>query len=580
MPTFAELGLEQYLIRALESLSITLPSEVQSACIPPILAGRDCIASAQTGSGKTLAFALPMLQHLSQDPYGIFAVVLTPTRELAFQIHDQFKAVGISGGLSLQSTVAVGGLDMMAQATELRKRPHVVVATPGRLADLLTNSSAGEWDLSRVKYLVLDEADRLLAPSFAKELGTLISSMPTTRQTLLFTATMTDAILALRDKPPAAGKEKPFVHLSEEMISTPATLTQRYLFIPSTVRDLYLFYLLTHVPTLLSIRSAFKRKSDTDYPEREPLCQAIVFISRCKSAQHLSHTLTELDIANAPLHSHLTQRERLASLSAFRASSVPLLIATDVGARGLDIPEVDLVINWDLPREPDDYVHRVGRTARAGKSGTAVSIVCEGDVDLLKAIEDRVGEYCNLLPLVAPLSCADPKTSQQALPWKSSNAQKSPSSNRSTRSARRSAWPVFNADKKLWVIDKRSTRRSKPSGTKSPGREARWPRGLQARARRRSLDQDTAKTSFRQRWSLSNIGGPMLTSKWLPSSGTSQMAQAGYLARAKLHLHALTEDSHGSRSLKSGNLGPRQAAGARSAAIVDAYTILLLPKGP
>lgn len=392
MPTFEDLGLEPYLVRALGALSIKLPSEVQSACIPPILAGRDCIASAQTGSGKTLAFALPMLQHLSQDPYGIFAVVLTPTRELAFQIHDQFKAVGISGGLSLQSTVAVGGLDMMAQATELRKRPHVVVATPGRLADLLTNSSAGEWDFSRVKYLVLDEADRLLAPSFAKELGTLIQNMPSQRQTLLFTATMTDSILALRDKPPAPGKDKPFVHLSENMVTTPATLSQRYLFTPSSVRDVYLFYLLTHVPSLLDIRSAFKRKSDAEHAEREPLCQAIIFISRCKSAQHLSHTLTELDISNAPLHSHLTQKERLASLAAFRASSVPLLIATDVGARGLDIPEVDLVINWDLPREPDDYVHRVGRTARAGKSGTSLSIVCEGDVDLLKAIEERVGQ--------------------------------------------------------------------------------------------------------------------------------------------------------------------------------------------
>lgn len=393
MPSFAELGLEPYLVRALGSLSISLPTEVQTACIPPVLSGLDCIASAQTGSGKTLAFGLPILQHLSQDPYGIFAVVLTPTRELAFQIHDQFKAIGISGGLALQSMVVVGGLDMMEQAAALRKRPHVVVATPGRLADLLQNCSAGEWDLSRIKYLVLDEADRLLAPSFAHELGLLLKAMSVHRQTLLFTATMTEAILKLRDRPTAPGKKKPFVHLSENMITTPKTLQQRYLFIPSTVRDLYLFYLLTHVPSLLDIHSALKRKSDSEYPERQGLCQAIVFISRCKSAQHLSYTLSELDIPNAPLHSHLTQKERLASLASFRASSVPLLVATDVGARGLDIPEVDLVINWDLPREPDDYVHRVGRTARAGKTGTAVSIVTEGDVDLLHAIEARVGSF-------------------------------------------------------------------------------------------------------------------------------------------------------------------------------------------
>lgn len=397
MSTFTSLSLEPSLIRALSSLSITSPSDVQSTCIPPILQGLDCIASAQTGSGKTLAFGLPILQSLAQDPFGIFAVILTPTRELAFQIHDQFKAVGIAAGLQLHSTVVVGGLDMMAQAAELRKKPHVVVATPGRLADLLQNCSAGEWDLSRVRYLVLDEADRLLAPSFAKELGTLIGAMSSERrQTLLFTATMTDAILKLADKPPAKGKQKPFVHLSKNDVTTPTTLSQRYMFIPSTVRDVYLFYLLTHVPSLLSIRPSIKRSSknsdDQEEEGREPLCQAIVFISRCKSAQHLSYTLSELGVPNVALHSHLTQKERLSSLASFRASSVPLLIATDVGARGLDIPEVDLVVNWNLPREPDDYVHRVGRTARAGKNGVSLSIVTEGDVDLLKAIEERVGE--------------------------------------------------------------------------------------------------------------------------------------------------------------------------------------------
>lgn len=230
---FASLGVSPFLVRSLASMSIRAPTQVQAACIPPILQGRDCIGSAQTGSGKTIAFALPMLQELAKDPYGIFGLVLTPTRygvhleddrgekadfgacnrELAFQIHEQFVALG--SAINLKSCCIVGGLDQMKQAVELSSRPHIVVATPGRLCDLIRSSSQGSWNLSKVKFLVLDEADRLLNPGFAEELGFILGQLPSQRQTLLFTATITDAIMHLREKEPVKGKEKPFLHLTD-----------------------------------------------------------------------------------------------------------------------------------------------------------------------------------------------------------------------------------------------------------------------------------------------------------------------------------------------------------------------------
>ncbi|GAA97479.1 uncharacterized protein L969DRAFT_83780 [Mixia osmundae IAM 14324] len=405
--SFDSLGLEPFLCRALDSMSIRKPTEVQAACIPPILQGRDCIGSAQTGSGKTIAFATPILQALAEDPYGIFALVLTPTRELAFQIADQFVALGTP--INLQSTVVVGGLDMMAQATALRSRPHVVIATPGRLVDLM-RSNQNEFSFARLRFLVLDEADRMLNPTFADELGYILAALPKERQTLLFTATVTDAITELQQKTPESGKKEPFVHLAQAELATPENLRQLYVFIPTTVRDTYLYALLKNMSALTGqharprkrVRVEPKKQPHRKHgkkpqpvqesdEEGEPLPQTILFASRCRLAAQLSVMLTELGIPNTALHSHLTQRDRLASLSRFRASAVPLLVATDVGSRGLDIPEVDVVLNYDVPRNPDDYIHRVGRTARAGRGGVSVSFVTEGDVDCVDGVEQRTG---------------------------------------------------------------------------------------------------------------------------------------------------------------------------------------------
>ncbi|BGP45364.1 Putative RNA helicase [Rhodotorula kratochvilovae] len=412
--TFPSLGVEPFLVRALQAMAIRKPTGVQAACIPPILAGADCIGSAQTGSGKTIAFALPILQALSRDPYGFFAIVLTPTRELAFQISEQFRVLGAA--VNLHSTVIVGGMDMMNQALELRKRPHVLIATPGRLVDLL-KSNQGEWSLKRVKFLVLDEADRLLTPTFAPELSFIIDQLPdhSQRQTLLFTATLTDPVLALQAKPQAPGKPKVFTHVSREVITTPAGLTQKYVFVPSQVREVYLTYLLLHLSELTGAqplhapappaeapRGGNKRTKRAPSEEAAPsLPQTILFVPHCRTAALLHALFSSLPspIPCTALHSHLSQSDRLKSLSTFRRQAVPLLIATDVGSRGLDIPEVAVVLNWEVPRVPDDYVHRVGRTARAGRKGTAVTFVTEGDVELVQVLEERIGTQLEELEL-------------------------------------------------------------------------------------------------------------------------------------------------------------------------------------
>ncbi|KAF9226495.1 DEAD-domain-containing protein [Gyrodon lividus] len=404
--SFNEMGISAPLEATLRRMSIRTPTEIQAACIPPLLAGRDCIGHAKTGSGKTIAFALPILQKLSDDPYAIFALVLTPTRELAFQISEQFAVLGAA--LSIRTSVIVGGMDMMTQALELDSRPHVVVATPGRIVDHL-KSSSGDWDLSRIKFLVLDEADRLLTQTFAPELAYLFNALPSDRQTCLFTATLSPSVETLASVPPKPGKMKPFFHRTESAVETVASLKQHYVLVPSHVRETYLFHLLCNPPeNTISLRRAppeptkrsGKRKSGKtkslrkNIQEEKDIVQpppTIIFCTKPRTAAYLTSLLKTLSIRSTALHSRLTQRERLASLSLFRSAVVPVLVSTDVGARGLDIEDVAIVINWDLPNEPEEYTHRVGRTARVGKGGVAISFVTEKDENRILRIEDRIG---------------------------------------------------------------------------------------------------------------------------------------------------------------------------------------------
>ena len=451
--TFSSLGVSSSLISSLASLSITTPTAIQRLTIPAILRNkRDVIGGAQTGSGKTLCFALPILQSLSRDLVCGFALV--PTRELAVQLHEQFVALSASSATGSSSNNArialvVGGVDQLAQAIQLsREKPHVIVATPGRIVDLLRSNAADlQRLLERCRYVVLDEADRLLTQSFAPQLKFLFDEAlppPERRQTLLFTATVTEAIDALIEKqtkeaeanvPSNASngyntsssskkKEPPLVFQINQNTKTPETLIQKYILVPSHMREPHLFHLLRHSPAAKKHQSdlfadefeeddsdsqedqginiaseAEENELATGYDSEDEVAVSkllrssptIIFVNKSYTCELLSRTLTQLGIPNVPLHSLLPQSQRFANLESFRAHRVPLLISTDVGSRGLDLPDVQMVVQFDLPAHWEDYVHRVGRTARAGRSGWAVSFVTERDVELVQSIEEKIG---------------------------------------------------------------------------------------------------------------------------------------------------------------------------------------------
>lgn len=366
--TFADLGLAEWIVDTCKELGMKRPTPVQHHCIPKILAGQDVMGLAQTGSGKTAAFALPILNHLSKDPYGVFALVVTPTRELAYQLAEQFRALG--SGMGLRCTVVVGGMDMLNQAQSLMQRPHVVIATPGRIKVLIEqNPDDIPAVFSNTKFLVLDEADRVLGVNFEAELRVIFQCLPKKRQTLLFSATMSSNLQTLLE----LSANKAYFYAAYEGFKTVESLKQQYIFIPKNVKDVYLLHILNKMEEM-GVRSA------------------MIFVSTCRSCEHLSLLLEQLELEVTALHSFKSQSLRLSALNKFKSGKVPVLIATDVANRGLDIPTVDLVINYDIPRYPEDYIHRVGRTARVGRGGLALSFITQNDVDLVHKIEAVIGK--------------------------------------------------------------------------------------------------------------------------------------------------------------------------------------------
>ncbi|XP_057948077.1 DEAD-box ATP-dependent RNA helicase 36 [Malania oleifera] len=365
--TFADLGLAEWAVQTCKELGMKKPTPVQEHCIPRILAGNDVLGLAETGSGKTATFALPILHRLAQDPYGVFALVVTPTRELADQLADQFRALGSC--LNLRCAVVIGGMDMITQSKTLMQRPHVVIATPGRIKVLLEGNPDVSAVFSKTKFLVLDEADRVLDVGFEEELKVVFQCLPKNRQTLLFSATMTSDLQTLLE----LSANTAYFYEAYEGFKTVESLKQQYIFIPENVKDVYLLYILSKMEDM-DIRSA------------------IIFVSTCRSCHLLSLLLEELDLETAALHSFKAQSLRRTTLQQFKSGRVPVLLATDVASRGLDIPTVDLVINYDVPRYPRDYVHRVGRTARAGREGLALSFVTQNDVVLIHEIEAILGK--------------------------------------------------------------------------------------------------------------------------------------------------------------------------------------------
>ncbi|AMO78737.1 DEAD/DEAH box helicase [Pseudomonas citronellolis] len=367
--TFAALGLIEPLLRALDGLGYQNPTPVQAQAIPAVLKGRDLLAAAQTGTGKTAGFALPLLQKLLQEgpqvaANSVRALVLVPTRELAEQVHDSFRAYGQH--VPLRTAVAYGGVSINPQMMKLRKGVDVLVATPGRLLDLYRQNAL---KFTQLQVLVLDEADRMLDLGFARELEEVFAALPKRRQTLLFSATFSEAIRQM-----AGGLLRDPLSIEVAPRNTAAKTVKQQLITVDKKRKAELF---------LHLLQARRWR------------QALVFAKTRKGVDELVGVLQAEGIAADSIHGDKPQPARLRALQRFKDGEVDFLVATDVAARGLDIDQMPLVVNFDLPIVAEDYVHRIGRTGRAGASGQALSLVCADEVQQLAAIETLIGQ---LLP--------------------------------------------------------------------------------------------------------------------------------------------------------------------------------------
>jgi len=367
--TFESLGVASQLQDALKGLGYKRPTKIQSEAIPIALQGRDIIGLAQTGSGKTAAYAIPILQALLKKPQGLFACVVAPTRELGYQISEQFEALGATIGV--KCAVIVGGLDQVSQAIALAKKPHIVIGTPGRLVYHLEQTKG--FSLHTIKYLVLDEADRLLSMDFGDELDKLLRVLPKGRKTYLYSATMTHKVAKLQ----RACLMDPVKLEVSAKYTTVDTLVQQYLFVPHKYKECYLVSILTDVAGSTTI----------------------IFTATCNSSARITLMLRNLGFSAIPINGDMSQEKRLNALNKFKAGERNILVATDVAARGLDIPSVDLVVNYDVPVSSKDYIHRVGRTARAGRSGRAITVVTQYDVELYQKIEELIKTTLDRYPV-------------------------------------------------------------------------------------------------------------------------------------------------------------------------------------
>ena len=369
---FSDLGLTPEILRALEEQGYSAPTPIQAQAIPAVLSGGDLMACAQTGTGKTAGFTLPILHHLfthqatqAARPKGERrgtqgrpprVLILTPTRELAAQVEESVKTYGKH--LPLKSLVIFGGVGMNPQIAALQRGVDILVATPGRLLD---HARQGSLDLSAIEILVLDEADRMLDMGFIHDIRRVLALLPASRQNLLFSATFSDDIRKL-----AESFLKSPRHVEAERRNSASELVRQTVFKVDRERkrDLLIELIRTH-----------------QWP------QVLVFTRTKWGANSLAEKLSKAGIEADAIHGNKSQNARLRALSSFKDGTLPVLVATDIAARGIDIEELPFVVNYELPNVPEDYVHRIGRTGRAGSSGEAVSLVCVDENKLLKDIE-------------------------------------------------------------------------------------------------------------------------------------------------------------------------------------------------
>lgn len=414
---FKSLGLSDALLNAVSKKGYTEPSPIQKKAIPLILERKDILASAQTGTGKTAGFTLPMLQILSEaQPLRhrpVRALVLTPTRELAAQVYDNVKSYGIN--LDIRSSVIFGGVSQKAQVSTLRNGVDILVATPGRLLDLHNQRLLS---LAKIEILVLDEADRMLDMGFLRDIKKIISLMPTRRQNLLFSATFSKEIKQL------AGE---FLHHPVLVEATPENLT-----VDAIVQKVF------RVDKSKKSELIIKLISEGKW------MQVLVFTRTKHGANKLCKQIASHGITSSPIHGNKSQGARTKALAGFKKGEIRVLVATDIAARGLDIPLLPHVVNFELPNIPEDYVHRIGRTGRAGESGEAISLVSPDETNYLRDIEKLIGQRLSNELIEGfepdPNASTEPIKKQQRQP-RSQNSNNSNSNNsnknRNTRNKNR-----------------------------------------------------------------------------------------------------------------------------------------------
>ncbi len=418
--SFSELGLAEPIQRALTAKNYSVPTPIQARAIPKLLEGRDVLGIAQTGTGKTAAFALPIINALSlmgekAKPRSPRALILAPTRELAIQIADEFRAYGKF--MHLRQTVIFGGVSQKPQVTALARGVDIVIATPGRLLDLMNQRQLG---LGSVEFLVLDEADRMLDMGFVRDVRKILATVPKTRQSLLFSATMPGEV----------------TRLSGEILRDPVRIEVSPQATPIERIEQRVYH----------TGAADKLTLLTDILAESALSRVIVFMRTKHRANRVAERLERCGISSDAIHGNKSQAARQRALKAFRDGQVRVLVATDIAARGIDVDAISHVINFELPNEPESYVHRIGRTARAGSSGIAISFCDPTERAYLRDIERLIKRRLTVVgeePTVTSIDSAKPKKPQGGKPWhkqnrpRSSGAKqgKAPVSRRSRRAA-------------------------------------------------------------------------------------------------------------------------------------------------
>jgi superfamily II DNA/RNA helicase len=429
---FSQLGLSDKVLAAVKAAGYTSPTPIQEQAIPQVLARRDVLGIAQTGTGKTAAFTLPMLTMLEHGRARARmprTLIIEPTRELAAQVEESFARYGVNHKLNV--ALLIGGVSFDDQDLKLMRGVDVLIATPGRLLD---HFERGKLLLTGVELLVIDEADRMLDMGFIPDIERICKLVPFTRQTLFFTATMPPEIQRITEQ---------FLHNPMRVeVSRPAS-------------------------TVSTITQRLARSGREPHEKRETLRRlirsaegfknAIVFCNRKREVAQLHRSLLRHGFSAGALHGDLDQPARMAALDAFRRGEVALLIASDVAARGLDIPDVSHIFNFDVPHHPDDYVHRIGRTARAGRNGTAITIVTPGDNKALAAIEKLIGQTIPRMGEAAPVTEAAVQPGAGA-----------PRSSRNGRSARQT--PQKRPEASVTRFDEARSRRERGKGEHAPAK--------------------------------------------------------------------------------------------------------------